>query len=78
MRELRSNNGTGALLKTSIYKGKERLPKGDEENCINLKDTDYCALAGQFAAALSLSLSTCLSSACLSVCLSHTFGNVPD
>ncbi|KAK7102407.1 chorion peroxidase-like [Littorina saxatilis] len=45
-KKLRSNNGTGALLKTKMYKGKARLPEGHEEDCINLSHSHFCAMAG--------------------------------
>lgn len=44
--ELRANNGTGALMKTKLYKGKERLPEGKPTACIRTQPDHFCALAG--------------------------------
>ncbi|PVD24488.1 hypothetical protein C0Q70_14971 [Pomacea canaliculata] len=44
--QLRDNGGKEALLKTSFYRGKERLPQGKPDVCINDGPDHYCALAG--------------------------------
>ncbi|KAK7496685.1 hypothetical protein BaRGS_00012092 [Batillaria attramentaria] len=44
--ELRTEEGAGAFLKTSIFKGKVRLPEGDPMDCINDRPGDYCPLCG--------------------------------
>ncbi|XP_076448363.1 chorion peroxidase-like [Babylonia areolata] len=45
-KELRTRNGTGALLLTTRYKGQERLPEGPKDDCIVLKDSHYCVESG--------------------------------
>lgn len=45
--QLRDNGGKEALLKTSFYRGKERLPQGKPDVCINDGPDHYCALAGR-------------------------------
>lgn len=49
VRKLRDKDGKGALLKTSFYKGRERLPKGDPNLCVSETPDRYCAMAGRSA-----------------------------